>query len=127
MILSGSVKNTYPSGHGGGGGGSEMVGDVSVGNVSAEAADGGAEDGPEVVVGARVVLGAGAGGVGGEEMALGADTGAEWSGMLTGTIFFNCGGSARRSESSAIGDSVGVALGGGGERAGGGVRRGGGT
>jgi hypothetical protein len=104
-----------------------MVGDVGVGDGSAGAADGGAEDGPEVVVGARVVLGAGAGGVGGEEMALGAGGGAEWSGVRTGTIECNCGGSARRSESSAIGDSVSVGLGGGGERAGGGVRRGGGT
>jgi hypothetical protein len=97
-----------------------MVGTVGVGDDSAE-------DGPEVVVGARVVLGAGAGGVAGEEMALEAGAGAEWSGVRTGTIVCNCGGSARRSESSAIGDSVGVGLGGGGERAGGGVRRGGGT
>jgi hypothetical protein len=104
-----------------------MVGDVDVGNVSAGAADGGAEDGPEVVVGARVVLGAGSGGVGGEEMALGAGAGAEWSGVLTGTIVCNCGGSTRRSKRSTIGDSVGIGLGGGGERARGGVGRGGGT
>ncbi len=104
-----------------------MVGEVGVGDDSAWAADGGAEDGPEVVVGAKVVLGAGAGGVGGEEMALGAGAGAEWSGVRTGTIVCNCGGSARRSERSVIGESVGVRLGGGGERAGGGVRRGGGT
>jgi hypothetical protein len=104
-----------------------MVGDVGVGDDSAGAADGGTGDSPEVVVGARVVLGASAGGVSGEEMALGAGAGAEWSGMRTDPIVCNCGGSARRSESSAIGDSVGVRLGGGGERAGGGMRRGGGT
>jgi hypothetical protein len=89
-----------------------MVGDVGVGDGSAGAANGGAEDGPEVVVGARVVLGAGAGGVGGEEMALGAGAGAEWSGVRAGTIECDCGGSARRGESSAIGDSVGVGGGG---------------
>jgi hypothetical protein len=66
-----------------------MVGDVDVGDVSAGAADGGAEDGPEVVVGARVVLEAVSGGVGGEEMALGAAAGAEWSGVLTGSIVCN--------------------------------------
>ena len=104
-----------------------MVGDVGVGDGSAGAADGGAEDGPEVVVGARVVLGAGAGGVGGEEMALGAGAGAEWSGVPTGCIVGSCGGSARKCANSATGDAVGVGLGGGGERAGGGVRRGGET
>jgi hypothetical protein len=67
------------------------------------------------------------GGVGGKEMALGAGEGVEWSGVLPGTLVCNCGGSARRSERSAIGDSVGVGLGGGGERAAGGMRRGGGT
>jgi hypothetical protein len=92
-----------------------------VGDDSAGATDGGVEDGPEVVILARVVLGAGSGGVDGEEMALGAGAGAEWSGVLTGCIVGNCGGSARKSDSSAIGDEVG-----GGERAGGGVRRGGG-
>jgi hypothetical protein len=60
-------------------------------------------------------------------MALGAGAGAEWVRVLTGCIVGNCGGSARESDSSAIGDVVGVGLGGGGERAGGGVRRGGGT
>jgi hypothetical protein len=104
-----------------------MIGDVDIGDDSAGAADGGAEDGPEVVIGARVVLGAGSGGVGGEEMALGAGAGAEWSGVLTGCILGSCGGSARKSNSSVIGDAVGVGLGGGGEQAGGGVRRGGGT
>ncbi len=44
-----------------------MIGDVDVGDDSAGAADGGAEGGPEVVIGARVVLGAGSGGVGGED------------------------------------------------------------
>jgi hypothetical protein len=72
-----------------------MIGDVDVGDDSAGAADGGAEDGPEVVVGVRVVLGASSGGVGSEEMRLGA--GAEWSGVLTGCIVGNCGGSARKS------------------------------
>jgi hypothetical protein len=38
------------------------VGDVGVGDDSVGAADGGAEDGPEVVVGVRVVLGAVQGG-----------------------------------------------------------------
>jgi hypothetical protein len=103
-----------------------MIGNVDVGDDSAEAADGGAEDGPEVVVGVRVVLGAGSGGVGSKEMALGAGAGAEWSGVLTGCIVGNCGGSARKSDSSATGDVVGVGLGGGDERAGGGMRRGGG-
>jgi hypothetical protein len=38
------------------------VGDVGVGEESAGAANGGAEGGPEVVIGARVVLGDGSGG-----------------------------------------------------------------
>jgi hypothetical protein len=38
------------------------VSDVGVGDDSAGAANGGAEDGPEVVIGARVVLGARSGG-----------------------------------------------------------------
>jgi hypothetical protein len=46
-------------------------GDVDMGDDYAGAADGGAEDGPEVVIGARVVLGASSGWVSGEEMALG--------------------------------------------------------
>ncbi len=104
-----------------------MIGDVDVGDDSAGAADGGAEDGPEVVVGARVVHRAGSGGAGSEEMALGAGAGAEWSRVLTGCIVSNCGGSARKSDSSAIGDVIGVGLGGSGKRARGGVRRGGGT
>ncbi len=98
-----------------------------MGDDYAGAADGGAEDGPEVVIRARVVLGAGSGGVGGKVMALGAGAGAERSGVLTGCIVGNCGGSARKSDSSAIGDEVGIGLGGSGKRAGGGVRRGGGT
>jgi hypothetical protein len=68
------------------------VGDVGVGEESAGAASGGAEGGPEVVIGARVVLGAGSGVVGGEEMALGAGAGAEWSGVPTGCIVGKCGG-----------------------------------
>ncbi len=105
------------------------VGDVGVGEESAGAANGGAEGGPEVVIGARVVLGAGSGGVRGEDMALGAGAGAEWSGVPTGCIVGSCGGSARKCANSATGDvvGVGVGLGGGGEWAGGGVRRGGGT
>ncbi len=65
------------------------------------------------------------GGVGGEKMALGAGAGAEWSGVLTGCVVGNCGGSAIKSDNSATGDvvGVGVRLRGGGERAGGGVRR----
>jgi hypothetical protein len=94
---------------------------------SAGAADGGAEDGPEVIIGARVVLGAGSGGVGGEEIALGAGAWAEWPGVQTGCIVGSCGGSARKSDISVIGDAVGVGLGGGSGRARGGVRRGGGT
>jgi hypothetical protein len=93
-------------------------GDVDMGDDSAGAADGSAEDGPEVVIGARVVLGASSGWVSGEEMALGAR--AEWSGVLTGFIVGSCGGSVRKSNSSGIGDAVGVGLGGSGERAGGG-------
>ncbi len=94
-----------------------------MGEESAGAASGGVEGGPEVVVGARVVLGAGSGGVGGEEMALGAGAGAEWSGV-PGCIVGSCGGSARKCANSATGDAVGVGvgLGGGGERTGGGVR-----
>jgi hypothetical protein len=65
------------------------------------------------------------GGVGSKEIVLGA--GAEWSRVLTGYIVGSWGGSARKSDSSVIGDAVGVGLGGGGEPAGGGVRRGGGT
>jgi hypothetical protein len=42
------------------------VGDVGMGEESAGAANGSAEGGPEVVIGARVVLGAGSGEVGGE-------------------------------------------------------------
>jgi hypothetical protein len=105
------------------------VGDVGVGEDSAGAANGGAEDGPEVVISARAELGAGSEGVGGEKMALGAGAGAEWSGVLTGCIVINCGGSARRSDNSATGEvvGVGVGLGGGGGRARGGMRRGGGT
>jgi hypothetical protein len=105
------------------------VGDVGAGEESASAASSGAEGSPEVVIGARVVLGAGSGGVGGEEMALGAGAGAEWSGVPTGCIVGNCGGSARNCANSATGDvvGVGVGLGDGGERAGGGERRGGGT
>jgi hypothetical protein len=60
------------------------------------------------------------GGVGGEEMALGAGAGAEWSGVPTGFIVGSCGGSARNCVKSATGDVVGVGLGGG-------ERRGGGT
>ncbi len=77
--------------------------------------------------GGKVLLGRGLGHDGGEEMVLGAGAGAEWSGVVTGCIVCSCGGSARKSDSSVIGDAVGVGLGGGGERAGGGVRRGGGT
>ncbi len=40
--------------------------------------------------------------------------------MLTDCIVGSCGGSVRKSDSSVIGDAVGVGLGGGGERAGGG-------
>jgi hypothetical protein len=65
------------------------VGEVGVGDDSAGAVNGGTEDGPEVVIGARVVLGAGSGGVGGEEMALGAGAGTEWSGVLTCCIVGN--------------------------------------
>jgi hypothetical protein len=99
------------------------VGDVGVGEDSTGAANGGVEDGPQVVIVARAELGASSGGVGGEKMALGAGAGAEWSGVLTGCIVVNCGGSARRSDNSATGEvvSVGVGLGGGGGRAGGGV------
>ncbi len=91
------------------------VGNVGVGDDSAGATNGGAENGPELVISARVVLGAG--------------LGAEWSGVLTGCVVGNCGGSARKSDNSATGDVVGVGVGlrGGGERAGGGVRRGGRT
>ncbi len=56
---------------------SARVVDVGVGEDSAGAANGGAEDGPEVVISVRVVLGAGSGGVGGKKMALGAVAGAE--------------------------------------------------
>jgi hypothetical protein len=87
------------------------VGDVGVGEYSAGVANGGAEDGPEVVIGARVELGAGSGGVGGEKMALGAGAGAEWSRVLTGCIVGNCGGSATRSDNSATGEVVGVGVG----------------
>jgi hypothetical protein len=86
-----------------------MVGDVGMGDGSAGAADGGAEDGPEVVVGARVVLGAGAGGVGGKGMALGAGAGAEWSGVRTGTIECDCGG--RREGAKALRSVIQSALG----------------
>jgi hypothetical protein len=40
--------------------------------------------------------------------------------VLTDCIVGSCGGSVRKSDSSVIGDAVGVGLGGGGERAGGG-------
>ncbi len=73
MILSGSVEKTYPSSHGGRGGGSEVAGTVDavelgagagageVGVVVARAANGGEEDGPGEVDGVEMVLGAGAG------------------------------------------------------------------
>ncbi len=51
------------------------VSDVGVGDDSAGASNGDAKDGPEVVIGARVVLGAGSGGVGGEKMVLRAGAG----------------------------------------------------
>jgi hypothetical protein len=100
------------------------VGDVGVGEDSTGAANGGVEDGPEVVIVARAELGVSSGGVGGEKMALGAGAGAEWSGVLTGCIVVNCWGSARRRNNSATGEVVGVGVWLGG---GGGVRRGGGT
>jgi hypothetical protein len=49
MILSGSVKNTYPSSHGGGGGGSEVAGAGDAGVGLAVAANGGGEASPEEV------------------------------------------------------------------------------
>jgi hypothetical protein len=68
MILSGSVEKTYPSGHGVGGGRSEVAGAGEAGVGLAVAADGGDEVGPEDVGGGgkERVLGAGAGDVGDE-------------------------------------------------------------
>jgi hypothetical protein len=94
-----------------------VFGDVDVVDNSAGAVEGSDEDGPEVVIGARVVLRDGSGEVGGEKMALGAVAGAEWSGVLTGCIVGSCGGPARKSDSSVISDTVGVGLSSGGERA----------
>jgi hypothetical protein len=53
------------------------VSDVGVGEDSTGAANGGVEDGPQVVIVARAELGASSGGVGGEKMALGTRAGAE--------------------------------------------------
>ncbi len=96
IIISGSVENTYPSGHGGGGGGSEVAGAVDSVDDLSGAADGGDEVGPEVVGVEVMVLGAGTaageigvditwaasggeeggpGEVGGVDMVLGAGTG----------------------------------------------------
>ncbi len=125
IILSGSVEKTYPSGHGGGGGSSEVARDVGaagigagagageVGVVVARAANGGEQNGPGEVDGVEMVLGAGAG--------------AERSGVTAGSIAGKGGGSAKLSDCSEDGECVGVGLGGGGERAGGGVRGGGET
>ncbi len=117
IILSGSVKKTYPSGHGGGGGGSEVVGAVDgaelgagAGEVSVDvpgAASGGGEGGP--------------GKVGVVEMVLGAGAVAERSGVRAGSIAGDWGGSSKLSDCSVNGEVVGVGLDGGGERAGGGV------
>jgi hypothetical protein len=153
MIRSGSVENTYPSGHGGGGGGSGVAGADGAGVGLPVAADGGDEVGPGDVGGGgtKRVLGAGAG----EERVLGAgagDVGEEivWAvgggegsgsggfggeemvlrvvaGVESGDHIGWVSGSGRRtsklSDCSEIGEAVGVRLGGGGDRAGGGVRR----
>ncbi len=95
MILSGAVENTYPSGHGGGGVGSEVASTVDAVDDFSGAAN---EVSPEVVSIEVMVLGAGAGAgeigvdntraasgseeggpgeVGGVEMVLGAGAGAE--------------------------------------------------
>jgi hypothetical protein len=152
MIRSGSVENTYPSGHGGGGGGSGVAGTDVAGVRLAVAANGGDEVGPgdvggggaERVLGAGAgkerVLGAGAGDVG-EEIAW-AVGGSEGSGsggfggeeMVLGAIagvesgdpigwVSGSGRTSKLSDCSEIGEAVGVGLGGGGDRAGGGVRR----
>ncbi len=96
MILSGSVKKTYPSGHVGGGGGSEVAIAGDAGVDLAGAADGNNEVSQEDVGSEEMVLGArasdvgvditraagdseegGPGGVSGEEMVLGAGAGVE--------------------------------------------------
>jgi hypothetical protein len=64
MILSRSVKKTYPSGHVGGGGSSEVASAGDAGIDLAGAADGGNEVSQEDVGGEEMVLGAGAGDVG---------------------------------------------------------------
>jgi hypothetical protein len=145
MILSGSVENTFPSGHGSGGGGSEVAsaGDTGVG--LAVAADGGDEVSPEDVSSEERVLGVGAGDVGvditraagggeesgpgvvdGEEVELRAGAGAE-SRVPTGCIAGSWGRSAKQNDCSEIGEAVGVGHSGSGDRAEGGVRRSGGT
>ncbi len=70
IIISGSVENMYPSGHGGGGGGSEVAGAVDAVDDLSGAADGGDDVGPEVVGVEVMVLGAGAGARAGSMMEL---------------------------------------------------------
>jgi hypothetical protein len=153
MIRSGSVENTYPSGHGGGGGGSGVAGADRAGVGLAVTADDGNEVGPGDVggggaervlragAGEERVLGAGAGdvgeeiawavgcgegsgsgGLGGEEMELGAVAWVE-SGDPIGWVSGSGRRTSKLSDCSEIGEAVGVGLGGGGDRAGGGVRR----
>jgi hypothetical protein len=126
MILSGSVENTYPSGHGGRGDGSEVAGAGDVGVGLALTADGGDEGGSkERVLGAGAGEGevditraagggeeSGPGGVGGEEVVLGAGAGAE-SGEPTGCNAGSWRRSAKQSDCSEIGEAVGIGLGGG--------------
>ncbi len=68
-------------------------------------------------------------GVGTEEMVLGAETGAEWSGVPSVGVTGSWGKSERVSDCSVVDEAVGVWLGVGlgGDRAGGGVRSGGET
>ncbi len=66
--------------------------------------------------------GSGSGGVGSEEVLLGAVAGVE-SGDPIGWISGSGRRTAKLSDCSEIGEAVGVGLGGGGDRAGGGVRR----
>jgi hypothetical protein len=113
MILSGSVENTYPFVHGGGGRGSEVTGAGDAGIGLAVAAHGGDEVGPEDVSGEERVLVAGAGdvgvdftraasggeesgpgGVNGKGVVLGAGAGVE-SGDPTGCIAGSWGRSAK--------------------------------
>jgi hypothetical protein len=153
MILSGAVEKTYPSGHGGGVGGSGVSSADGAGVVLAVAADGGDEVSPEDVgvggkervlrarAGEERVLGAGAGEVGKEiTWAVGGGEGSGSGGVGGKEVVLGAvagvesrdpigwiSGSGRRtaklSNCSEVGEAVGVGLGGGGDRAGGGVRR----